>query len=613
MRLTSCIHPWNRLKHWPCIWRIVLDRRDFLKQGALAAALLSTRGWCSPATPSASYLPAEYYRRLAKWCSVVKDRLKQSPTLRLKELEATRGWYHFPYTVLPAAVLYARQDRANPHYNDRQMLELAITIGDLLVREDNEGAFAPRLDSYRDVYMWIEAFGLLKSDLGGERAQAWAKSLTRNIVLLTPELTSWEDLPAYTENFIGTSPNHFAWWAATTLVGGVHLRRKDWFDLGNRILRRFATTEQNPDGFWGEHNPNGPTGGYNYLTTLSVGVYWEHTKDPEALKALRRATNFHENFTWPDGNLIELFNDRNRYWHISYWGQFAFTHFPDGRGYAELLMRHLDDATIDLDALGLLGQNALYYHAGPVAPPAPALPAYVHRLQSAQGGVRKRGPWVSALAGLIDTPLPHSQWFLDCQANLALFNTSSGPIINGAHSKHQPELATFSEKIDNEWISKPKGSRLTQSEKADTLALAYNSFSTEIILPAQTEHECLIEVHINGRGHAPQEAWMALQLCLKQGQMLTTGSSHATKVSTERLLLNAEQLGGSITHNGWTLDLDAEASLEWPCLPYNPYLNANETKLDHAVALLRIPLNLNNASQPWLKRNERTIHLRVKA
>lgn len=33
---------------------------------------------------------------------------------------------------------------------------------------------------------------------------------------------------------------------------------KEWENLGARILKRFATTEQSPDGYWGEHNNSGP-------------------------------------------------------------------------------------------------------------------------------------------------------------------------------------------------------------------------------------------------------------------------------------------------------------------------------------------------------------------
>lgn len=590
-------------------------RRTFLQQGLAASALFLSpfeSAWATPAVTmkeqKAIPLPDAYFQRLATWCPVIAKRLHDEP-LPLKQLEATRGWNHLPYNVLSAAVLYAKANPANPFYRKPEMRKLAFDLGDLMAREDRAGTFAPRLDSYRDTYMWLEAYQLLKDELGAERKSLWEQSLRRNVGLLIPDIVLSRDAAAYTENFIASSPNHLAWWAATVLIAGIYLNDRSWIALGGGVLKRFATTEQNPDGYWGEHNPNAPTGGYNYLSAMAVGVFWEHTQDADALKALRRATTFHANFTYPDGNLMELFNDRNRYWHISAWGQFAFSHFPDGRGYCELLMNHMDDTEIDLDALGLLAMNALYYHDGPVVLPPPSQQSYTHRL-TAEAGARKTGPWVTALSGIIDTPLPRSQWFLDRQVNLSLFHEKAGLIVNGAYSKHQPELATFRESVGNqEWNAQPKGSRLAQEDNQDVLALAFNAFSAELQLPVPTADEAIVRVDVSGRGPA-QEAYVTLQLCLLEGQPLTTGSGRALSVDATHIKLNAAEMGGSLQHNGWTLTLKDDATLEWPVYPYNPYRNAPETTLKHAVALLRIPLNLKAPKEHWMQPHERTIELR---
>ncbi len=592
-------------------------RRSFVQQGLAASALFfspSSLAWAIPEATSAmenqngASLPDAYFQRLAKWCPVIAKRLRDEP-VSLKQLEATRGWNHLPYNVLSAAVLYTKANAANPFYRTPEMRKLAFDLGYLMSREDRAGTFAPRLDSYRDTYMWLEAYQLLKDELGAERKSLWEQALRRNVSLLIPDIILSRDAAAYTENFIASSPNHLAWWAATVLIAGIYLSDRSWVALGGGVLKRFATTEQNPDGYWGEHNPNAPTGGYNYLSAMAVGVFWEHTQDEDALKALRRAATFHANFTYPDGNLMELFNDRNRYWHISAWGQFAFSHFQDGRGYCELLMGHMDDSEIDLDALGLLAMNALYYHDGPVALPPPSQPSYKHRL-SAEAGVRKTGKWVTALSGIIDTPLPRSQWFLDRQVNLSLFHEKAGLIVNGAYSKHQPELATFRESLGNqEWNAQPKGSLLTQHDSEDVLALAFNSFSAEIKLPVPTAEEAIVRVDLSGRGPA-QEAYLTLQLCLQDGQTLTTGTGRTLSVDATRIKLNASDLGGSIQHNGWTLRLKDDATLEWPVYPYNPYRNGPETTLKHAVALLQIPLKLQAPKEHWMQPNERMIELR---
>lgn len=593
------------------------DRRLFVKSAlVLSGALgLEKRAYSWMARPTSpknesTALPGAYFPRLAKWCSVVQDAMRANPGAGLREIESRRGWNHFPYTILPAAVLYAKKHPTNRWYKDATMLTLATDIGDLLVKEDARGTFAPRLDSYRDTYMWVEAYGLLKDKLGAERASSWKAAIERNIGLLESDIAAWKDCPEYTENFLGTSPNHYAWWSATLLVGGKHLGHESWVKLGSAVLKRFAATEQNLDGYWGEHNPNGPTIGYNYLTTLGVGVYWEHSQDPRALRALRRATDFHSHFTYPDGNACELMNDRNRYWEVSPWGQFAFSNFADGRGYAELLVRNTPDEEIDLDTLGLLGQNALYYHEGPVTTCAPEQPRYSHRLQG-PAGVRKNGPWVTGLCGIIDTPLPLSQWFLDRQANVSLFHQRAGLIITGANSKGQPELATLYEKRGGIIYTKPLGSRLTMKESGDCLAVAHHTFTCEVLAPPSQQEEQQINFRITGRGPVPEEAYLALQLCLKKNTVLETGTGKRITLTGQRIDLTPAMLGGSIRHGDWALRIDADATLSWPVFPYNPYHNGLETKLEYAVGLLRVPLRLHNNPEHYVRPNEQTIRVSV--
>lgn len=576
---------------------------------------------------NATSLPGEYFRRLAPGLVMVRNRMKEAPRASLPQIESQSGWAHFPYTILAAAVFYGKKDPANSLYKDPSTLQLALQIGDLLAEADKHNEFTPRLDSYRDAYMWVEAYHLLEAELGAERSQQWKSAIERNIGLLESDAAAWKDCPAYTENFLGTSPNHYAWWSATLLVGGKYLNRPAWCDLGSFILHRFATTEQNPDGYWGEHNPNGPTIGYDYLTTLAVGVYWEHTHDPDALRALKKATGFFSHFTYPDGHAVELLNDRNRYWEVSPWAHFAFSHFSEGRGYAAMLLGHILNKDIDWVTMGLLAQDALYFHSGPVERCTPQLPSYSHHLSTAPIGIRKEGPWVVGLSGIIDTPLPLSQWFLDRQANVSLFHKRAGLIIAGANSKSQPELATFLEKYRGVTYTKPIGSRLTMAHSEDRLALAHHTFSCEVTAPKPTEKEARLQFQITGRGPAPEEAYLSLQLCLRAGAMLETATGQRITLTHQKVELTPEMLGGAVTYypasqpvdaNGtapssaWTLKLNQPATLSWPIFPYNPYRGAPETKLEHAIALLRIPLRLKSNSPHYVRPDEQDILVSVR-
>ena len=265
------------------------------------------------------------------------------------------------------------------------------------------------------------------------------------------------------------------------------------------MLRRFATVEQSPDGYWGEHNNSGPTTGYNHLTLTAVALYWEHARDPAVVPALRRATDFHKNYTFLDGTPVDVINDRNRHWGVSAWGQFAFSHFPDGRGYAAFLTGFFRPEALTSDQLGRLAQDALYYHEGPTAPAPQELSAYSHQM-SVPAGVRKTGPWQVCLSGLMSTQAPNNQFYLDRQGSISIFHQKLGLIVTGANSKRQPELATFSENLAGQVIHMPISSRLQMSDTQDRLSLAFNTFFSDLYVPAPSDTKVSLRFVITGRG-----------------------------------------------------------------------------------------------------------------
>jgi hypothetical protein len=215
---------------------------------------------------SGDALPAAYFPLLEAGTAKVERHLNATPNADLKALETPiNEWRHFPYAILAPAVLYAKRHPHNARYRDPKMLALALRIGDLLASEHERGAFAPRLDSDWDTHLWLEAYRLLERELGAERRARWAKAIKENIAPLVADAKDRIDFPWYHSPFIGTSPNHYAQWAALLMLGGITFGDKEWEQLGKQILRRFAVTDQSPDGFWGEHNRAGPTVGYDHL------------------------------------------------------------------------------------------------------------------------------------------------------------------------------------------------------------------------------------------------------------------------------------------------------------------------------------------------------------
>jgi hypothetical protein len=565
----------------------------------------------SAATPAEQKLPGRYFRLMEAGTAKIEARLNAEPNADLKSLESN-GSRHFPYAILPPAVLYAKQHPENKHYQDERMLALAIRIGDLLASEDERGTFEPRGDSDWDTSLWLEAYRLLEPKLGDERRARWKKAIERNVALVLDDARERLDFPWYNTPYIGTSPNHYAQYAGNLLIAGKVFGNKEWEDLGAAILKRFATVEQTPDGYWGEHSRNGPTTGYDYLTLSQVALYWEYTKDPAALEAMRRSTDFHKYFTYPDGTPVEVINDRNRHWDVPAWGMFAFSHFPDGRGYAEFLAGRFDLENISIGDLGRIAQDAIYYHEGPVSAP-PMSEARFSRRLNIPAGIRKAGPWVMSLSGIVDTSAPLNRFYLDRQGHLSVFHEKLGMIITGANSKRQPELATFSERFADFTQNIPLSSRLQMSDKQDRLSLGYNTFWADLLIPEPSGNGMKLRFVINGRGRPAEDLRINLQLALRPGQTIETGAGRRITLGVEKIELSAKDLGGSIRHNGWTMKLGAAASLSWPIYPQNPYADAPETQLRYAVGRLTIPLHLKEQKGHYVRPNEMQVELEISA
>ena len=557
------------------------------------AMLLSLLWGASLMAAEPVHLPDQYYRLMASGVAQVQEHMSQQPGADLIALEKEPGWKHLPYSILAPAVLYIKHDPANHHYQDPKMLAEALKLGDYFATQNEKGIFTPRLDSDWDTYMWVEAYRLLQPKLGAERSERWKKAILENATPFYQSAKNMVDFPWYNTPYIGTSPNHYAQWASLLMLCGHVFGKSDWLKLGNQILHRYSAVEQTPDGYWGEYSRMGPTTGYDYVTLTQIALYWEYSHDPAALKALRRSTDFHMYFTYLDGTPVDVINNRNRYWGVPAWGQFAFSHFSDGRRYAEFLAGFFKPGHLSMDELGRLSQDALYYHAGPTTPIPQDKDSFSHRL-NITAGILKSGPWEVGLSGIVEPPAVRNQFYLDRQSSVSVFNQKLGLIISGANSKRQPELATFFERFGDFTHAMPVSSRLQTSNGISRLSLAYYSFFVDLYVPRPTGKSVTLRFDITGKGRAPEEADLNLQLVLKSGQTLETGAGKKIVLGSDPIKLGPEDIGGWIRQGGWTLKVDPEAALAWPIYPYNPYANAPEKTLEHAVGRLSVPLHLKS-------------------
>lgn len=546
-------------------------------------------------------LPVRYFKLLESGISIVEKRLATEPDATLASLESKPGWSHFPNAILMPAVVYTKKHPANRRYGDTSMLHLAIRIGDFLVKEQEQGNYSKRGDSDWDTYMWLEAYRILEKKLGESRRLRWKKVLLEELQLLEPRLINRINYPWYNAPFIITSPNHYAIYASALLVAGHVFHKPEWVTMSSKVLHRFCVQEQTADGYWGEHSQAGPTTGYDFLTLTQIALYWEFSKDPAAIKALRRSTDFHKYFTYPDGTPVETINDRNRYWGVSMWGHFGFSHFPDGRRYAAFLTSHfpyegdVNNYGGNIQSFGRIAQNALYYHEGNSAPIPQDKKNYHHAL-NIPAGIRKTGSWVTTYSGIIAPGVSMNNFFLDRQGNFSVFHEKHGLIISGANSKRQPQLATFTEVIGDDSIHMPVSSYFKMYDTTDKLALAYNVFFATLNVPLPSEKQLKFSFTTTYKyGDAISD--LNLQLVLIAGETLETGNGQKIILGNEKIDWDEAELGGWIKHKGWRMKVPAGAHLSWPFMPFNPYTNKPETELSGAVGRLYIPLK--NESQEF--------------
>jgi len=555
------------------------------------------------AGPSSS-LPGRYYRLMEAGMPPVERRLETAePGAGLAELEAAPPLKDFPSSILAAAVLYTSSHPANTSQGDPRWLGLALRIGDLLAAESAQGPPRERID-HREIYLWLESYRLLVDQLGEERRARWRAEIGRNVGALAVAVASREHFPRYQSPFIRTSTNHYALWASTVYLAGIVFGNREWEELGGRVMRRFAAEEQTPDGYWGEHSDAGPTTGYDYLTFTGVALYAEHSTDPAAVEALRRGTEFHTHFTWPDGTPVEVINDRNRRWGVDPWGHFGFSRFPDGRRYAEFLTAFFPEGRGGLEMLGRIAQNALYFHEGPTAPIPQDKPQFSYRMR-VPAGIRKREPWTIALSGLTSTQPVANQFFLDRQCHLSIFHEKLGLIVSGANSKRQPELATFRETVSGRASHLPISTALRMEHGLDRLSLAYNTFFADLEVLEPSRQHVAFRFAVTEMGQV-EEGQLAIQLGLRPGELLETGKTKVM-LGPDRVELGPDEVAGLIRHRGWSLRVDSPARLVWPVFPHNPYANAPETSLGLAVGVLTVPIRPQEVGGRFRKQDIRFV------
>jgi len=97
-----------------------------MKLHNLSFILLATIIGVAESTTGRTKLPDRYFQLMEAEARVIESHLATEPSADLKALERRPWWRHFPASALIAAVLYAKEDAANPRFRDPKMRALAL-------------------------------------------------------------------------------------------------------------------------------------------------------------------------------------------------------------------------------------------------------------------------------------------------------------------------------------------------------------------------------------------------------------------------------------------------------------------------------------------------------
>ena len=527
--------------------------------------------------------------------------------------------------IFPLALLYTQE--GTPCRDDAALLELALRGGDALRdAQDEKGQWEfvkPDGSTWGKTYMcwsmyhWLEAFGLLRERMDAQRRQNWEEGLHLAFDGSSRELKER-----------GRVHNIPAWHAMALVRADQLLGNPAWRQVGQEMLARVVAA-QDQEGYWPEGG--GPTTAYNTVYVHALGLYYWFTRDERVLPALERATQFHLNFTWPDGSNVETIDGRVRHHRTLPWmGHPGFATSPAGRGFVRFLL----DRMIENDKGG--GSQSRYFaigkpglsgalaatclHVPPEGPEAqipqeqPQFAANFH----GRALLRRQDGWMSCLSGYVNTEQDWltnfpNRWITDRQNFLSLWHEQSGLLVGGGNSKHQPELSSFAILAGRACKYVPDQAELRSESACDSspqsrstaigrsiLTLTYGSVVCELSVQVLGESEAQISFRVVSCGQSVQGVG-AIRAAITLPYLDGKPFCAPRRAGSVQLSAKAE-FGHSVAADApedarWLsvgplrLELPPDSNFAYPVYPFNPYAIDGASTPESAVGVVSTVLD----------------------
>jgi len=494
--------------------------------------------------------------------------------------------------IYPLAMLYATP--GTRYYRQKKILDLCGRAGDAWREfQEPDGSFEfIKVDGSRwgkifmpwSIYHWLETFILLHTSLDRRRVARWRQGLT----------LAYEGLAATTAS---PSAHNISTWNGMSLTrAGQFFNRPDWLEIG-RNQCRFSAREQHPHGFWPEGD--GPTTQYNFVYMHALGLYHAFTKDRTLEPVLRRGTDFHTTFVYPDMTSVETVDGRVRYHqHPQTRGWPAFSLAPRGRRLIRQVMRHLPKQG-GLDPA--LASALQHMTTGPET----CLLQEEKRGRTVYGGkalLCKHDDWFFCVSGYSAAPanrprFSRNRWIKTRSNALGLWHRKTGLLVGGGNSKHDSLFATF-EVWDNGALRlEPDSLSFSRKQGRETVRFRYGNLSCLMHLkPLDSKRlELVFELPAATRKRATVQACFSLRL--KAGTPISWSARAKPMVNRQEtvdplhaMAVNWDPSGKyrqcKLRGDGWVLDMPVESVFEYPVYPFNPYAIDNHAPVEDCVGVI---------------------------
>lgn len=514
--------------------------------------------------------------------------------------------------IFPLAFCYVGKDPEQRHKGSPELAKAITKLGNFLVNLfDEKGQVSYDSHGYKVVSVdqrltnaWTEALFLLRESGADFDYAKWSDKIERACgTLIEHRLKHLPGVRRFIGRVLGTGTNHVALYLSTVYRAGVVLKKPELCEFALPIARAFAN-DVHPDGYWDEHTDllrtGGPTPSYSYLSHGAVALMYAWTGEPVFRAALDRSTRFHANFTYPDACVVDLFAERVRSGHShapSVWGIFGFSHTPEGRGSA---IAHFngwraavkDIETVTGEILSRHCENFLYWESGDVVPPPFERPGHTAKM-ILPAGIFRRGAWCIGLScmratNVEDPAYVENAFALDRQKLFSVWHEKTHLLIDGSHSKKQPENSTFCAPAPYATDFWPCGGAVGE-EDADLVARAtYKSFIGEVRVRPLSDHTLQIDFSVDPVGNrGPFTVAFTLR---KSAESVVGLNGKETPVGEAPFELTSAETGGGFRHGLAVIEGPPDLKLNWPMLPYNSYTSDHKPWAhDH---MLRVSLEL---------------------